>query len=159
MARSLSAAAFRAMFAQETGEVFLVCLKLEHASLVQPIRVVHNNQDVVRSDGTYLACFFEINLPEETSERVPQVTLGIENVDRAIVDSIKSISGRVKVTMDVVLASSPNTVEAGPFEFYMLSANFNAQNVQGTLGFEDDILNTAFPKDQYTPQNSPGLFK
>jgi Domain of unknown function (DUF1833) len=159
MPRNLSAEAFKAMFASETEQVFLMCLVLEHADLGTPIRVVHNNEDITRTAGVFSACFFDINLPEEAPGTVPQVTLTIENVDRTITDAVRNLQGRVKVTLDVVMASSPNTVEAGPFEFYMLSANFNTQFVQGRLGFEDDILNMGFPKDAYTPVTAPGLFR
>ena len=147
------------MFAQETGEVFLMCLTLSHPDLATPIRVVHNNENITRTAGVHYASFFEMNLPEEVAGSIPQVTLAIENVDRSITDSIRLLSGRVAVTMDVVLASSPNVVEAGPFNFSLLSASFNVQSVQGRLGFEDDVLNQGFPADTFTPVNSSGLFK
>jgi len=159
MSRNLSIPAFRAMFAQETEEIFLMCLRLEHPSFDEPLLVVQNNRDVERHEGTFKASFFELSLPEDAPDVVPQVNLTVDNVDRSITDAIRNLTGRVKIVMDVVLASSPNTVEAGPFEFYMLSAMYNAQSVQATLGFEDDILNMVFPKGKYTPANSPGLFK
>jgi hypothetical protein len=110
--------------------------------------------------GTYSPAMFQISLPEDSPDKVPTVTLTIDNTDRAITDLIRQVSGsRVTVLMDVVLASSPNTVEAGPFLFQAVSCQYNAQSVTVTLGFEEDILNSEFPCVRYTPQNSPGMFK
>jgi hypothetical protein len=114
---------------------------------------------VERASGVYHPALFDVSLPEESPDQVPKVTLTIDNVDRSITDAVRTISGRVKVTMEVVLASNPDAVEAGPFEFYLLSCVYDSDKVSGTLGFEDDALNTAFPKDTYTPSNSPGIFR
>jgi hypothetical protein len=85
--------------------------------------------------------------------------MSIDNIDTEILKAIRNLTGkRPSVRMEVVLASSPDTVEAGPFNFSILSINYNAASIQGTIGFEDDILNTAFPADTYTPTNSKGLF-
>lgn len=159
MARTVSAPALRALFAQETGEVFLMCLTLTHSSFAQPIRVVYNNIAVTRSAGVFQPALFDINMPEESQDRIPQIQLTIENIDRAMSDAIRTITGRVNLMMEIVLASSPNTVEAGPFNFQLLSCNYDADKLSGTLGLDDDVLNTTFPSLMYTPNNSPGLFK
>lgn len=159
MPRSLSPEAFRQMFAQEQTDVFLMCLTIEHDDLDEPIRVVKNKEDLVRSEGTYLGTFFDLNLPEDNPEQVPQVTLTIDNVNKAISRAIQGLAGRVRVRLEVVLESQPNTVEAGPFDFFLLGVNITASTIQGTLGFEDDVLNQAFPVQTYTPDNTPGLFR
>lgn len=159
MSRQLSIEGFRSAFAQQTDEVWLTCLTLEHSQFVAPLRVVQNNQAITRGGQKFLPAFFDIALPEEAPDKVPQVTLAIDNVDRGITDLIRTIQGRIKVTMEVVLASHPDTVEAGPFVFWLLSVTYDAQIVQGVLGFEDDVLGTEFPKHKYTPINSPGLWK
>lgn len=106
MSRPLSQAAFRALFAQQTEEVFLMCLKLEHASLLAPILLVHDNRPLVRPEGTYQPSVFHVDIPEESADKVPQVTLTIDNVDRAITDTIRLLNGRLKITMTVVLAGA-----------------------------------------------------
>lgn len=157
--RTVSANALRAMLAQETGEVFLICLTVNHQSFSSPILIVNDQKPLVRTAGTFEPFAFEINLPNEEEDRIPNVTVTFDNVDRSIIQVIRTITGaRPSVTMEVVLASSPNTVEAGPFNFAILSITYDASTVQATLGFEDDLLNTAFPGDTYTPANSKGLF-
>jgi hypothetical protein len=157
--RVVSANALRAMLAQETGEVFLVCLTLNHSSFSAPYLLVNDMQQLVRTAGTFQPFAFEVTLPNEQEDQVPQVQVTIDNVDRSILQAVRTIGAeRPAMTMEVVLASSPNTIEAGPFNFSILNINYDVGQIQGTIGFEDDFLNTAFPADTYTPNNSRGLF-
>lgn len=160
MSRVVSAPALRAMLAQETGEVFLVCLTINHSTFAGvPILLVSDQLALVRTAGTFQPFAFQINLPNEQEDQVPQVQITLDNVDRSILQKIRTIGAeRPTVKMEVVLASSPNTVEAGPFNFSILDINYDVGTIQGTIGFEDDLLNTAFPGDTYTPANSKGLF-
>jgi len=82
----------------------------------------------------------------------------VDNVDREVLQQIREVSGVPKVTMEVILASSPDTVEAGPFDFSLKQASYDVLAITGTLGYEDDILNQRVPAMSYTPSNSPGLF-
>ena len=159
MARTVSLEAMRGMFAQETGEIPLICLTLEHNSFEDgPIRVVYNTEPITRIAGIFYPAPFDITLPEETDDKVPQVQLSLPNMESNIIRQLKTISGRIKVTMEIVLASHPDVLEAGPFQFYTLNATFNVESIQASLGYEEDILNTLFPADSYTPANSPGMF-
>lgn len=147
------------MFAQETAEVFLLCLTLTHQNWTAPLYVAYNNQPVQRNAGVFNPAMFEISLPEDSPDKVPQVTLKFDNVDLSLTNLIRQVAGkRIQVVMEVVLASSPNTVEAGPFTFQVLSCQYDAQSVTATLGLEEDLLNSDFPATKYTPQNSVGLF-
>jgi Domain of unknown function (DUF1833) len=147
------------MLAQETGEVFLFCLTISHPTLAAPYYLVNDYNPLVRTAGTFQPFAFDVSLPNEQEDQLPQVTMTIDNIDNAILQAIRNIPGqRPKVLMEVVLASSPNTVEAGPFNFSILHINYTDASIQGSIGFEDDLLNTAFPADTYTPTNSKGLF-
>ena len=67
MPRTLSNTARRALYAQETGEVFLLLLVISHPSLPAPIRVVNNSEDVVSGGFTYQRFPFELALPKWTT--------------------------------------------------------------------------------------------
>lgn len=149
--------ALHAMLSDSTDEVFLACVTLDHASMT-PIRVVNNTQNLTRAAGEFLAFPFEIELPADGEDAVVQVQLRIDNVDRQIVQALRALDSAPSVTLEVVLASSPDTVEGGPFEFALKSADYNAIVVTGTLGYEDELLNEPYPGDTFTPTNSPGLF-
>lgn len=153
----LSLPALQAALAQETDQVFLACLVISHVDLATPIRLVNDAVNLARAAGTYLAFPFQFELPSQDESQLPAVRLLIDNVDRSIVQWIRTLSSPPTVTMDVVLASSPNTVEAGPFAMTLKSAPYDANQIQGELGFED-VLNEPFPKDSFTPSAFPGLF-
>lgn len=157
MSRIVSASALQAMLSRETDKVFLVAMRITHPSF-PTIRIVNNTQEVVKTDGTYQPFPFSIILPTEAEEAIPQVTVMFDNIDLMITRAIRTVEGRPNVAFEVILADTPNVIEAGPFNFALLSADYNAKTVQCVLGFEEDILNQSVPKGLYTPVNSPGLF-
>jgi hypothetical protein len=157
--RTISAPALKAVLAQETGEVILVCLTINHSTFSQPFLFVNDQATLTRTAGVFQPCAFDVTLPDEQEDQVPQVQITLDNVDLAVLQKIRTIGAeRPSVKMEVVLASSPNTVEAGPFSFSILNISYDVGTIQGTIGFEDDFLNTAFPADTYNPNNSRGLF-
>jgi hypothetical protein len=149
--------ALQALFAQETDEVFLVCLTIAHPSLLEPIRVVNNTEDLQRSSGLFIACAFEIELPQESGDTMPQARLTVDNVDGRIGEAVRVLNSPPKVTLEVVMASQPDTIESGPHDLILNSVSIDVQAVSGTLGYEV-LLDEPFPKDMFTPSNSPGLF-
>jgi len=142
---------------QETGEAFLVLLTIDHDDLTAPIRVVNNHENITSNGNEFIAFPFEIELPGAGGDSLPEVTLRIDNVDRQIVQAIRSISGPPTVTLEVIMASTPNTIEAGPYEFTLRDATYDALTVEGRLQFQD-ILNEPYPADSFGPSGFQGLF-
>jgi len=106
----------------------------------------------------YAAAPFNITLPDDRDDQISRATLTVDNVDRRIVEAIRSIGSAASVMMRIVTASTPQQVEAGPFEFRLSGVSYDALTVEGTLGYEEDFLNVGFPADDFTPQTTPGLF-
>lgn len=160
MSHEVSATALRAMLAQETGEVFLVCVTIAHPSFTAPYLLVADQVPLVRTAGTFEPFAFALNLPNEQEDSPPVVQMSIDNIDTEILKSIRNLPAgkRPDIKIEVVLASSPNVVEKGPYDFQFLSTDYDQASITGTIGFEDDILNTAIPGQSYTPTNSRGLF-
>jgi len=156
--RQVSTRALQAMLAQQTAEVFIPCLKVEHPSFASPIRVAYNTETVTRTDGSYLPFAFQVNLPDQREDQVPQVTVTFDNTDLSINSAIRDLTGMPSVTLDVVLASQPNTIEAGPFAFSLSDVTATTETITGTLAYEEDVFSQACPGQQYLPTNSPGLF-
>ena len=157
MSRNLTLTAKQAIYAPQTSQVFLSLLEINHPDLLSPLRFVNNSKDVTSRSNVYLAYPFLIDLPEESAERISQVTLQIDNVDRAIVQAIRPLTSKPTIALEEILASSPDTVEAGPFLFSLENVRYNALVIEGNLAFED-ILNESFPGESFTPATHPGLF-
>jgi hypothetical protein len=166
LSRSVSATARAAMYAQETEEVFVLLLEIETSG--EPIRVALDSENLdstLTVDGTdtystavtFAGGFFGIELPEEAGENISSVRINVDNVDRVIVAAIRNANTQPECRLWVVLRSSPNVVEAGPYYMTLESAQYDAMTVTGELVFED-VTNRRYPAHEYTPINTPGLF-
>ena len=157
------------MYAQETEEVFVLLLEISNElDPSQPIRVALDSQsldskltvDGVDTHGsavTFAGGFFAIELPEEAGDNISTVRVSIDNVDRVIVQAIRNASNPPEVRLWIVLRSSPDLVEAGPYFLVLESAEYDAMTVTGELAFED-VTNRRFPQHEFTPHLVPGLF-
>lgn len=146
-----------AVYAPETDEVFLILLEINEASLAEPIRFAHNNEPITSGGDVYAASFFDVALPSQSADNIEPVRLTVGNVDRAITDSIRLAVGRPQVTLEVVLASDPDTIEAGPFEFELEGVEYDALTVTGELVY-DSVTALRYPADMVTPWNFPDAF-
>ena len=70
--------------------------------------------DIVSRGNTFTAYPFDLSLPAEDPDQISTVQLSIDNVDHSFVQSLRQISSPVTATIEVVFASSPDTVETGP---------------------------------------------
>jgi hypothetical protein len=149
-----SANALQAALAQWTDEVFLECLTFDHSSISTPIRLVNDQSDLSRTAGTFTAFPFSVKLHARGEDRLAEAEITATNVDRRIVEELRAISDRPTCTYEVVLHSSPNTVEVGPIEFAVLSFVADAASVGLRCAFALDFLNESWPKDWIAPWNS-----
>jgi hypothetical protein len=157
MSRSLSTTAKQAIFSQETDEVFLMLLTINHSDLASPIRVANNYENVISNGNTFIAYPFYFELPGEDGESLAQVDLVITNVGKLLVEGVRSIATPLDVKLQVVLASNPDVIEAGDFDMKMHNINYDALMLKGTCIF-NDLLNEPYPAGTYTPADYPGLF-
>lgn len=149
----------RAILAQRTAEVPLACVTITHPA-IETIRIVNNNEALLRATGTYRPYPFEPGFPGEGESATPTVQLRIDNVDREVTRLVRNLPApRPKCTLELVLASSPDLVEMGPFDFAVLGADYDVMVLELALGYEEDFLNQGVPAQTYTPSNSPGLFR
>ena len=156
MVRVLSAAAVASLDAEETDEVWLVLLTITHPDLTDTIRLVNNIENVESQGYTFIGLPFEIELPSE-GERPGEARLKVDNVNREIVEAIRTI-GLVppQVQIQLVLASQPNQLEYQVPVMTLRDASYDVSYVSGVLRFED--ITTEPVCDTQTPQRFPALF-
>lgn len=154
--RTLSVAAVRELLAQESGEAFLILLTLTHPDMTT-LRVVNNTQNVTSNGDLYVAFPFQIALPADLAEELPSLQLTISNVDRRLIDELRTVVDPIGVSMQIVSATTPNTVEVGPFDFELTFARYNINSIIGTLT-TDPLMHEPFPADVFNPKDFPGLF-
>jgi len=157
MSRALSVAAKSAIFSQETFETFLILLVIDHEDLDTAIRVVNNYGNITSNGRLYIGYPFSITIPDESDDSIPSVNLTIDNIDRVIVEAIRTCTSAPSVEISVILASAPDTIEAGPFPMMLRNATYDSMTVTAVIK-ADDILNEPYPGVIITPQNFPALF-
>jgi len=155
--RTLSAAAYEAVFSAETNQVFLILIEINHADMASPIRVVNNHQAISSNGQAYVPYAFEFDPPDEREGVVTNAKLIIDNIDRIIVATIRSLSTPPTVTISIVLADTPDSIEAGPVEFKLKNVSYNVETVSGDLIY-NDIDNLNIPFDTFNPVDFGGLF-
>lgn len=168
MSRNVSAIFKAAAFAAETGQVPVLLLTFDHEDLTEPIRISTDNADTfvyeaetvrgtISRGNNYVYCPVTLALPDDSDESISKATMEIDNVDRRILQTIRGISSPPTITMELVLAASPNTVEASFANFSLVDVTADVMTVQGTFSL-GSFLSEPYPGGSMLPSNFPGLF-
>ena len=144
-------------FAEASGEVFLVLLTLDHADLGAPLRFVNNDEDVISGGATFTAFPFDFVDAPESDESRGAAQLRIDNVDRVIAETLRGLLTPPSVTVEIVLASDPDTIERRFDGLFLVSASWDAASVSGTIALVEDEDEPACMWI-FTPASAPGLF-
>lgn len=153
----LSTIATEQVFASEGGG-FLILLTIDHADLVDPLRVVNNNVNITSNGDLYLAYPFRLKLPTERVGQVPLAKLSIDNVSGEIVRTLRQISTPLITTIQIVRIDDVDEVEATLPTFKLRNVGWDDVSVSGDLVL-DDMSNEPFPAHSFTPSEYPSVFK
>lgn len=154
----ISPTAMQALLAQQTSEVFLSFLRVEHPSLAEPRRLVCNTQPIERADGVYEPYAFNAPSPAQKEDRIPQTSITIDNTDLELGAALRGLRGKAKITLFTALASQPDVIEEGPFEFDLNAAEGDQNAITASVGYDSSVFDENLPAQSYTPTNSQGLF-
>lgn len=168
---TLSAAIKEAYASAPANVVIYHTLELRHPAFSSPIRVVRDYADLTATleatapvdpstAVTFTRFAFDFTKPEVSSVGVPQITITMDNVDRAIVANIEAAlttTDLVQVTYREYL-SSDLTVPANnpPLSMTIMSVTADVFKVTAVAGFPD-MMNRRFPSLEYSAEVFPGL--
>lgn len=141
-----------------SSDVAWLCLLTITAQDLPPLYVVNNSEPVVSRGITFAPYHFEVTLPTDDSDRLPQVSLVISNVDRAIVEFIRGQQVAPGIAIELVTSAYPDVVEKSLTFLKLTSVTYDAMTVQGSLDV-DNFLTQKFPAEAYVPPLFPGLFR
>ena len=160
MSRSLSSLFKTMANASETGEVLLALVTITSSSIAGgPLRVVQDLQNITSNGNVYTAFPFEIRLAGDSDDGPAKISLSIDNIDQTMAAAIKAIppNDPPTVTVEIVIASQPDTVEISIPNLKLRNVTGDAFRIDGELWMdEEDLL--PFPKGSFTPPYFPGLF-
>lgn len=153
--RTLSPAMTAAIAAESTDECPLMLVTIAHDDLDAPIRVVNNIENITSNGETFIGLPFAIELPDE-GDRPGEARISVDNVNRAIAEAVRSISTPPDVTIQVILASQPDTIDLELTGLKMRDVTMDASAVTGYLRFEE--LTVEPVAATMTPSRFPALF-
>lgn len=165
--RTLSDAFKKALFAQESDEVVICLLTVDHEELTTPFYFSSDNTSRISENPLMYATVsrgreyyfvpFDFILPEDKSDVPPKIMLTVENIDRQIVPLLRSFTTPPSILVEIVLKSAPSIVEMDFPEMQMANATIVDSNIQIELVC-DALLTEPFPGGTFTPGAFPGLF-
>lgn len=158
MTRSLSTAAARNVLATSADEPLLAAIEIIHPDLEVPARFVNDTTDITIAGNTFFACRFDLSLPDDKDEQVPQARLEVDNIGRELTQWLEESQGGkgAKCRMLMVLRSNPDNLE---FDMTLDLTGLGITNfrVSGDLGFKNTLMQSAVAV-RYDPSTSPGIF-
>lgn len=166
MSRQLSAAAKQAIYNQQTDEVFAILMTIDHPNFTQPILVSSDNGVILPSAGVrgtlsrgkeYVFLPFTIELPTQDDTGIARARISIDNIDRQMVNAVRSANSALKIKIEIVLASTPDVVEVVMDDFQINQVTYDALTISGELSLEYYDLEP-YSKLRFTPSNFPGMF-
>lgn len=164
---TLSPAALRAMFSPDADDTLITLVTITTTNETLRLadgytqRLSETADDVtygVRSrtlDYTFLP--LQITLPTEEEQSAPRCSITIHDVTRYLTPVIRGVSAPPTVTLELVLSSAPDIVEASFPGFLMGAITYNKDTVNAELTVES-FSAEPFPAHTFTPAYFPGLF-
>jgi hypothetical protein len=157
-----------AAYAQETAEVYVLLAEISHPDLAAPIYLSTDNADSFTVEGetvrgttsggtNYIYVPMRITWPDDSEETITAAKIEIDNVSSELLDEIRALEKRPTVVFKVVLASSPDVIEATTGNLQLQDVNADILTVTANLT-RRNFFGEPYPGGSFTPSNFPGIF-
>jgi hypothetical protein len=146
-------------------------LELRHPAFTQPIRVVRDHVDLQATleltagidpgvTVLFVALAFDFTKPEVSASGVPQITITLDNVDRAMVANIEAAMRSIDLVEVIYREYSAADLSAPqnnpPLSMTITSVSADVFKVTAVAGFPN-LMNRRFPSLEYSADLFPGL--
>ena len=164
--RQVSTAFKRAVNGQETSEAFILLVTISHSAFTDDMRIASDPFELLPNAGVngvisrgleYIYLPFSINLPQQDDTGIARAQLQIDNVDRRIINAVRSANSPLSITLEVVLSSDVDTPEISIEDFRLERVEYDSLVVSGDISVEYFELEP-FPAGRFTPSDFPGMF-
>ena len=144
---------------EETNEVLLTILSIKIDGTVV-LRFVNDKIDIESNGEKFTACGFSAVLPDQSEGGNKTCKLQIDNTDVSIYKTIKqSLHGNKEITatVGVILSSSPDVYEQGPFDFTLRNISVTVESISGEL-YDSYMADKKITILTYNQNDFPGMF-
>jgi hypothetical protein len=132
--RPVSAALTAAAARDQTDEVFVTLVTIAHEDFAAPARLCDDAVDTVSRGETYRGVYMAPQLPRQIEGEAPTARIEISVVDQSALALVRSVATPPSVTMEVVLASQPDVVEAAYSNFELHHVEYEGLRLVGQIG-------------------------
>lgn len=157
MANQLSNELLAQLFKQESDDPFLTLITLTHPEWTTPVRLVNNTRNITSRGEVYLAFPMRIRMPVDDGETARDFTIDFDNVSLELIEQIRTVTTKIGVTMEMILASIPDAVQIAFTDFAINTISYNASRITAKVVL-DSFLNVEMTSERYNPSNFPGIF-
>lgn len=163
---SIQSDSLKELFRSETACVWLPAVSFKLLT-TYTLHLVANTEAVTVGGITYTPCPFEMTLPEDSEETVPQVTLLMDAVGpsgRSLIKVLQETHDPAKATINL-LRGTPGisgwdwVVETSQDNWVAQSASVTAKTISLTLGYRMNLLNEPATVGRFVPSIAPGIFR
>lgn len=136
----------------------LVLLKIDHAALSAPVRLVNDTRNLVTLGDTYIAMPFEVTLAADKAGETPRARLTIDNTGRELTSELERLTpgAALQATLMYVHRSTPGVVEYS-FTAALSAVQANVSQISATLGL-DVMMRRPAVVVRFDPAHAPGVF-
>jgi hypothetical protein len=157
------------MFSPDADDSLITLLTITGAGIATPIRladgytgrisatadeVVHG---VTSRGDDYAFLPFRITLPDDQVGTAPRAQIAINDVTRYLIPLIRNLTAAPTVLIELVLLSTPSTVEITFPGMLMGAISYNKDQITAELTVQS-LAAEPFPQHSFTPSYFPGLF-
>jgi len=143
--------------ASSTNAAWFFLLSITPASGDEVIHLVNNNEPVVSNGITYIPYPFSLTLPLDTGDKIPTITLTIDNVDQMLVDAIRELEVAPSIRVQLITSVFPDLIEKDLDFLKLRNVTYDAMSISGTLEVAS-VWARRFPSEQVDPVHFPALF-
>lgn len=166
MTRDLSLDFRQAINAQESGEIPIFLVTIQHDDFDDVLRLSTDPTEIVSDvplvyktvsngeDFIYLP--MSVVLPDEREGAAPRSQIRISNVTQEVIALIRSVTTPAQAKIQLVLASALDNVEVESPWLDVIAATANAGDITVELGL-NSMSTEMLPSDSFDPSAFPGL--
>lgn len=146
----------RELLRERSGVVPVFLLTLEAPGF--PVaRLARAPYRVISRGLRFEKSWFGIEFADEKSDELGEYKVMIGNVDRRMVETIRSITEPVPATLEMVTNRDFDRLEMRPIRVEALSKRITPTKIEIPLG-RDSVHKETVPHGTYNPRDDPGVF-
>lgn len=157
-----------AAFSESTGEVAVVLATITHPDLAAPVRLSSDptkrlsveplKYGTVSNGETYEFVMMNAVLPDQIRGQSPRTALVFENVAADSAKLLRSITSPARISIDLVLASSPDVIEERYSDLMATRGSYDADKITLDISREP-FTAEPWPSGRMTQARFPGLHR